>query len=227
MLRPPPLPTSPHPVWRRRCAPCWNARRRRSTTSPERRIARELRPNHPGARQHRSAGGGRAGAGHGSARGRGNPGVEGRLQRGPARDRGLLSRLPLHRGLWAAVREFSDTPEAEALDPLRRRNLDRMMHQFRSAGADLGDEARVRVEEIRVELSRLDGASRKTSSTPRRPSGCTFRRTSAPGSTGSRTPPSSWPATRPGQGPGRLAAHAGFPILRASAQVCPRPRVAS
>lgn len=66
------------------------------------------------------------------------------------------SRLPLHRGLWAAVRNFSGTPEVGALDPLRRRNLDRMMHQFRSAGADLGDEARVRVEEIRVELSRLE-----------------------------------------------------------------------
>ncbi len=66
------------------------------------------------------------------------------------------SRLPLHRGLWAAVRGFAGTPQAEALDPLRRRNLDRMMHQFRSAGADLGDEARVRVEEIRVELSRLE-----------------------------------------------------------------------
>ena len=66
------------------------------------------------------------------------------------------SRLPLHRGLWAAVRAFSGTTEAEGLDPLRRRNLDRMMHQFRSAGADLDDEARVRVEEIRVELSRLE-----------------------------------------------------------------------
>lgn len=66
------------------------------------------------------------------------------------------SRLPLHRGLWAAVRDFSATPEAEALGPLRRRNLDRLMQQFRSAGADLGDEARGRVQEIRVELSRLE-----------------------------------------------------------------------
>ena len=66
------------------------------------------------------------------------------------------SRLPLHRGLWAAVRDFSGTPEAEALDPLRRRNLDRMLHQFRSAGADLGEEARGRVQDIRVELSRLE-----------------------------------------------------------------------
>ena len=65
------------------------------------------------------------------------------------------SRLPLHRGLWAVVRDFAGTPEADALDPLRRRNLDKMLHQFRSAGADLGDEARGRVQEIRVELSRL------------------------------------------------------------------------
>ena len=66
------------------------------------------------------------------------------------------SRLPLHRGLWAAVRDFSGTPEAEALDPLRRRNLDKTLHRFRSAGAELDGDARGRVQEIRVELSRLE-----------------------------------------------------------------------
>ena len=66
------------------------------------------------------------------------------------------SRLPLHRGLWAMVRSFADSPDARALDPLRRRNLDKMLRQFRSAGADLNDEARDRVQEIRVELSRLE-----------------------------------------------------------------------
>ena len=66
------------------------------------------------------------------------------------------SRLPLNPGLWAVVRQFSRTPEAEVLDPLRRRNLDKMLHQFRSAGADLGEEDRARVQEIRVELSRLE-----------------------------------------------------------------------
>ena len=66
------------------------------------------------------------------------------------------SRLPLHPGLWAVVRKFARTPEAEALDPLRRRNLDKMLHQFRSAGADLGKDDRARVQEIRVELSRLE-----------------------------------------------------------------------
>ena len=66
------------------------------------------------------------------------------------------SRLPLHRGLWAAVLDFSGTPEAEALDPLRRRNLDKTLHRFRSAGADLDGDARGRVQEIRVELSRLE-----------------------------------------------------------------------
>ena len=66
------------------------------------------------------------------------------------------SQLPLHRDLWAVVRDYSATPEAEALDPLRRRNLDKMLHQFRSAGAELGEEARGRVKEIRVELARLE-----------------------------------------------------------------------
>ena len=66
------------------------------------------------------------------------------------------SRLPLNPGLWAVVRGFSRTPEAEELDPLRRRNLDKMLHQFRSAGADLGEEDRGRVQAVRVELSRLE-----------------------------------------------------------------------
>lgn len=66
------------------------------------------------------------------------------------------SRLPLNRGLWRVVRRFSETAEAGGLDPLRRRNLDRMLHQFRSAGADLDDGGRARVQEIRVELSRLE-----------------------------------------------------------------------
>ena len=66
------------------------------------------------------------------------------------------SRLPLHVGLWAVVRAFSRSPAAEELDPLRRRNLDKMLHQFRSAGADLGAEDRARVQEFRVELSRLE-----------------------------------------------------------------------
>ena len=66
------------------------------------------------------------------------------------------SRLPLHRGLWAVVRDFSSTPEADVLDPLRRRNLDKMLHQFRSAGANLGDDARARVQDLRVELSRME-----------------------------------------------------------------------
>ncbi len=66
------------------------------------------------------------------------------------------SRLPLHPGLWMAVRAFAATPEAEGLDPLRRRNLDRMLHRFRSSGADLGEEDRGRVRDIHVELARLE-----------------------------------------------------------------------
>ncbi len=66
------------------------------------------------------------------------------------------SRLPLDRGLWAAVRGFSETPEAEELDPLRRRNLDRTLERFRAAGAELDDRDRARVQEIRVELARLE-----------------------------------------------------------------------
>ena len=65
------------------------------------------------------------------------------------------SRLPLHPGLWAAVEGFSRSPEAGDLDPLRRRNLDKMLREFRKAGAELGDADKARLQEIRVELSEL------------------------------------------------------------------------
>ncbi len=76
------------------------------------------------------------------------------------------SRLPLHPGLWAAVEGFSRSPEAGDLDPLRRRNLDKMLREFRKAGAELGDADKARLQEIRVELSELQQRFRKTCSTP-------------------------------------------------------------
>jgi oligopeptidase A len=67
---------------------------------------------------------------------------------------GFFARLPLDAGLWAAVRACAASPEAGRLDPVRRRHLDKVVRSFERAGADLPEEAKRRVEALRVELSR-------------------------------------------------------------------------
>ncbi len=65
------------------------------------------------------------------------------------------ARLPLHEGLWRALRALADSPEARELTGVRRRHLEKSVREFVRAGADLPPEAKARVEEIKVEISRL------------------------------------------------------------------------
>ncbi len=65
------------------------------------------------------------------------------------------SRLPLNEGLWQKVRGFSETQEARALTGIFARHLEKTLREFRRAGADLPPEQKVRLEELRVELARL------------------------------------------------------------------------
>jgi oligopeptidase A len=65
------------------------------------------------------------------------------------------SRLPLHEGLWKRLETFAGTEEGTALKGLRRRHLDKTMQEFRRAGADLPPDAKRRLEELKVELARL------------------------------------------------------------------------
>lgn len=65
------------------------------------------------------------------------------------------TRLTLHEGLWARLRAFEATPEAQALEGLSRRHLEKSMLEFRRSGADLPPESRARLEEIQVALSTL------------------------------------------------------------------------
>jgi oligopeptidase A len=65
------------------------------------------------------------------------------------------SRLPLHSELWDQVKAFADTHEAHAVQGLRARHLQKTLRDFRRAGADLPPHGKARVEEIRVELARL------------------------------------------------------------------------
>lgn len=65
------------------------------------------------------------------------------------------SGIATHAGLWAALTAFAATPEAAALDPLRRRHLEKTLRAFRRAGADLPPAERTAVEALRVELAKL------------------------------------------------------------------------
>ncbi len=68
------------------------------------------------------------------------------------------SRLELHQGVWARVKAYAGTPEADALDPVRRRHLDKTVREFRRAGADLPKDERAELESLKVELAKLEQA---------------------------------------------------------------------
>lgn len=68
----------------------------------------------------------------------------------------FFSRLPLNPGLWARLEAFAGTSEAEELQGIRRRHLDKTVREFRRAGADLAPEAKDRLQKIRVELAGLE-----------------------------------------------------------------------
>ncbi|HSH76111.1 MAG TPA: M3 family metallopeptidase, partial [Longimicrobiales bacterium] len=65
------------------------------------------------------------------------------------------SRLPLNDSLWRRIEEYAATEEADGLVGIRRRHLDKTVLEFRRAGADLPRPLKARLEEIRVELARL------------------------------------------------------------------------
>ncbi|MBL9021175.1 MAG: M3 family metallopeptidase [Myxococcales bacterium] len=65
------------------------------------------------------------------------------------------SELPLHAGLYAALRAFAETDEARALDPVKRRHLDKTLDEFRRHGAELPPEGKKELTEIDVALTKL------------------------------------------------------------------------
>lgn len=65
------------------------------------------------------------------------------------------SELPLHAGLYAALRAFAQTDEAKALDPVKRRHLDKTIDEFRRHGAELPAEGKKELTEIDVALTKL------------------------------------------------------------------------
>lgn len=66
---------------------------------------------------------------------------------------GFYSGIPLHGGLWQAIRAYSATDEADALAGTRRRFLTKTVDTFRRHGADLDAAGKARLEAIDVELA--------------------------------------------------------------------------
>ncbi len=65
----------------------------------------------------------------------------------------FYSSIPLHEGLWNAVKGYAGAHEAQALDGTRARFLKKTVDGFRRHGADLDAAGKKRLEEIGVELA--------------------------------------------------------------------------
>jgi oligopeptidase A len=67
----------------------------------------------------------------------------------------FFARLPLNQGLWQAIKDFSQSSEAKHLQGVYKRHLERTLKDFIRSGADLAQDAKARVEAIKIELSQL------------------------------------------------------------------------
>ncbi len=63
--------------------------------------------------------------------------------------------IPLDEDLWRVIRRYAVTPEAQALEGVRRRFLQKTMDEFRRHGADLSPTDKARLEQIEVQLAEL------------------------------------------------------------------------
>ena len=67
----------------------------------------------------------------------------------------FYAKLPLNDALWRVIKEYSETPEAQALTGIRKRHLEKLVQSFVRAGADLPLKQKSKAEAIKIELSQL------------------------------------------------------------------------
>ena len=67
----------------------------------------------------------------------------------------FYSSIPLHEGLWKAIKQYAAGAEAQALTGTRRRFLTKTIDTFRRHGAELEPAGKARLEQIEVELTTL------------------------------------------------------------------------
>ena len=66
------------------------------------------------------------------------------------------SRLPLNAALWGRIKAYSESDEGKALRGIHRRHLDKTLKEFERAGASLPEDAKMRLERLRIELAQLE-----------------------------------------------------------------------
>jgi oligopeptidase A len=64
------------------------------------------------------------------------------------------SSIPLHDGLWRRIRALAGSEAAAALDPTRKRHLDKTVEEFRRHGAELDATGKAELEALDVELAK-------------------------------------------------------------------------
>ncbi|HTJ81444.1 MAG TPA: M3 family metallopeptidase [Polyangiaceae bacterium] len=67
----------------------------------------------------------------------------------------FFSELPLHAGLYARLSAFAKTDEAQKLEPVFARHLDKVLAEFKRHGAELSPEGKKQLTEIDVELTKI------------------------------------------------------------------------
>jgi oligopeptidase A len=67
----------------------------------------------------------------------------------------FYSSIPLHTGLWQALRDYAGAPEAERLAGARRRFLTKTIDTFRRHGAELDADGKAKLKELDVQLAQL------------------------------------------------------------------------
>ena len=65
----------------------------------------------------------------------------------------FYSSIPLHEGLWNAIKRYATTPAAKSLDGTHKRFLTKTIDSFKRAGADLDAAGKTRLQEIDVALT--------------------------------------------------------------------------
>lgn len=65
------------------------------------------------------------------------------------------SSIPLNPELWSRLEAYAQTDEAEALEGIQRRHLDKTVDEFKRAGADLPADEKKRLQALQVELAQM------------------------------------------------------------------------
>ena len=68
---------------------------------------------------------------------------------------GFWSSIPLDEALWARLKAYAATTEADELTGIRRRHLDKTIRDFERAGADLPKETKNHLQRLQVDLAQL------------------------------------------------------------------------